>query len=124
MMLYACFSSLIPLSFTSLIPLTHHPLEFSFPDLDCVGKKPKRLSGWLQYLSRTLGYLHSSSSLLPTPSSVEGCDNPSTGLPGFPRKAPTKPWIRGHFETPVNLNSAPPSWYATETCKSEEWVYP
>lgn len=38
-MLYAFFSSLIPLSFTSLIPLTHHPLEFSFPDLHCVGEK-------------------------------------------------------------------------------------
>lgn len=39
MTLYACLLLLIPLSFTSLIPLTPHSLGFSFLNVQCVGKK-------------------------------------------------------------------------------------
>ena len=50
MTLYACFLLLTPPSFTSLIPLTHHSLGFSFLDVPCVEKKLKHLYDYQKHV--------------------------------------------------------------------------
>lgn len=36
---------------------------------------------------------------------------------------PSEPWTAGRFGIKAHLSSAPPSWYTTEICMSEESIY-